>query len=111
GADVVLDMLGGDMFDAAIRTLTWRGRLVVIGFAAGRIASIKSNYLLLKNIAVSGLQISTYRQRAPRETAACWAELFKLHADGRIKPLPTTIWPLGRAVDALVALRDRAARG
>src|SRR6185437_4588215 len=60
GADVVLDMLGGDMFDAAIRTLAWRGRVVVIGFAAGRIAALKTNYLLLKNISVSGLQISNY---------------------------------------------------
>jgi NADPH2:quinone reductase len=111
GADVVLDMLGGDMFDAAIRTLAWRGRVVVIGFAAGRIATLKTNYLLLKNISVSGLQISNYRQWAPQETAACWAELFKLHADGRIKPLPTTVWPLERAPDALRALHDRAVRG
>jgi NADPH2:quinone reductase len=110
-ADVVLDMLGGDMFDAAIRALAWRGRLVVIGFAAGRIATLKTNYLLLKNISVSGMQISNYRQWAAQETAACWAELFRLHAEGLIKPLPTTVWPLERAPEALRALRDRSARG
>jgi NADPH2:quinone reductase len=111
GADVVLDMLGGDIFDAAIRTLAWRGRLVVIGFAAGRIATLKTNYLLLKTIAVSGMQISNYRRWAPRETAACWAELFALHQQGRIRPLPTTPWPLERAAEALAALQNRSVRG
>src|SRR5262249_34818275 len=49
GADVILDPLGGAIFEAAVRALAWRGRLVVIGFAAGAIPSIKTNYLLLKN--------------------------------------------------------------
>src|SRR5262249_24105673 len=49
GADVVLDPLGGSVFEAALRALAWRGRLVVIGFAAGVIPSIKTNYVLLKN--------------------------------------------------------------
>jgi NADPH2:quinone reductase len=111
GVDVVVDMLGGDMFDAAIRTLAWRGRLVVVGFAAGRIATLKTNYVLLKNIAVSGIQISNYRRWAPQETAACWAELFRLVETRSIKPLPTTVWPLNRAVEALRAVRDRSVRG
>jgi NADPH:quinone reductase len=111
GADVVLDMLGGDMFDAAIRSLAWSGRLVVIGFAAGRIATLKTNYLLLKNIAISGVQVSDYRRRAPQQTAACWAELFALCEQGRIRPLPTTVLPLERAGDAFRAVRERTARG
>src|SRR5438132_451989 len=53
GADIVLDMLGGDIFDAAIRALAWCGRLVVIGFASGRIPTLKMNYVLVKNIEVS----------------------------------------------------------
>ncbi|MBO0687941.1 MAG: NADPH:quinone oxidoreductase family protein, partial [Candidatus Dormibacteraeota bacterium] len=55
GVDVVVDPLGGDAFDGAMRSLNWRGRLVVVGFAAGRIPVLKANYLLLKNIEVSGL--------------------------------------------------------
>src|SRR5262249_35703380 len=74
GADVILDPLGGDVFDAALRALAWRGRLVVIGFAAGRIPTLKTNYLLLKNIEVSGVQISDYRKRAPAEVAAAFAD-------------------------------------
>ena len=111
GADVILDMLGGDVFDAAIRALAWSGRLVVIGFAAGRIATLKTNYLLLKNIAVSGVQVSDYRRRAPQQTAACWAELFSLCRQGRIKPLPKTVLPMEAAGKALRAVFERRARG
>jgi NADPH:quinone reductase len=111
GADVVLDMLGGDVFHAAIRAVAWNGRLVVIGFAAGRIPTIKANYLLVKNISVSGLQVSDYRRRAPAKTAACWAELFADCEAGIIRPLPTTVWPSARCAEALAALHDRTARG
>src|SRR5215472_6241193 len=69
GADVILDPLGGDVFAAALRALAWCGRLVVIGFAAGQIPTVKANYLLLKNIEVSGLQVSDYRKRRPAQMA------------------------------------------
>src|SRR4029077_17819433 len=87
GADVILDPLGGDVFDAALRALAWRGRLVVIGFAAGRIPSVKANYLLVKNIEVSGLQVSDYRKRMPKQMQDCFAEVFALYAAGKLKPL------------------------
>lgn len=109
--DIVLDMLGGDFFEAAIRALAWRGRLVVIGFAAGRIPTLKVNYVLLKNISISGIQISDYRKKAPELTAGCFAELFALYEAGKIKPLPTTIMPVDRFVDALHSVRDRTAQG
>lgn len=111
GADIVLDMLGGDVFDAAIRAVAWSGRVVVIGFAAGRIPTIKANYLLVKNISASGLQVSDYRRRATAKTAACWAELFALYEAGTIRPLPTTAWPLSRCPEALAALHHRTVRG
>ena len=111
GADVVLDPLGGDVFDAALRALAWRGRLVVIGFAAGRIPSIKANYLLVKNIEVSGLQVSDYRKRRPEQMAACFAEVFALYGQGRLKPLPTKTYPLEQFATALSDIRDRKARG
>lgn len=111
GADIVVDPLGDDIFDAAIRALAWRGRLVVIGFAAGRIPSIRANYLLVKNIEVSGLQIGDYRKRAPDITARCFEELFALYTAGKIRPLPTTTMPLENFADALAAVRDRTARG
>ena len=111
GADIIRDPLGDAFFDAAIRALAWCGRMVVVGFAAGRIPTVKANYLLVKNIDVCGLQIGDYRRRAPELTAACFAELFSLYAAGRIRPLPTTILPIARFHDALIAIRDRTARG
>lgn len=111
GADVVLDPLGGDVFDAALRAVAWRGRLVVIGFATGRIPTMKANYLLLKNIEVSGLQISDYRKRRPDMLAACYAELFDLFIAGKLVPLGIQTYPLEHAVQAMAAVRDRRASG
>jgi NADPH:quinone reductase len=111
GADIVLDPLGGAVFEAAVRALAWRGRLVVIGFAAGAIPSIKTNYILLKNIEISGLQISDYRKRRPEQVAACFAEIFSLYEQGKMKPAPVTLFPLERAGEALAAVRDRRIAG
>ena len=111
GADIILDPLGGEVFEAAIRALAWCGRLVVIGFAAGRISTLKTNYLLLKNIEVSGLQISDYRKRRPAQMAACYAEIFDLYDRGKLKPAAATLFPLEQAGEALAALRDRRLQG
>lgn len=86
GVDVVLDPLGAEFFSAALRAMAWCGRLVVIGFAAGDIPSVKVNYLLVKNIAVSGLQWSDYRDRTPEHVHAVQADLFDLWRAGAVKP-------------------------
>lgn len=86
GADVVLDTLGGDVFDAAIRALAWRGRIVVIGFAAGRIPEIRANYLLVKNISAAGLQWSDYRERDPAWVRRVQDEIFELYEEGKLRP-------------------------
>ena len=111
GADIILDPLGADIFDAAIRALAWRGRYVVIGFAAGRIPTVRANYVLVKNIEVTGLQISDYRRRMPGQMAACFQEIFGLYEAGKIKPAPTTILPIARFASALADIRDRRTRG
>jgi len=111
GVDVILDPLGDTIFEAAVRALAWRGRLVVIGFAAGAIPTIKTNYLLLKNIEISGLQISDYRKRRPAQVAACFAEIFSFYEQGQVKPAAAMAFPLARAGEALAALRDRRIAG
>ena len=110
-ADVVIDPLGGDPFDAALRALAWCGRLVVVGFAAGRIASVKANYLLVKNIEVSGLQISDYRKRRPELAAQCFAEIFAFFEQGLVAPPDAVTLPLARAAEGLAMVRDRASGG
>jgi NADPH2:quinone reductase len=110
-ADIILDPLGGDVFDAAIRALAWRGRLVVIGFAAGHIPTLKVNYLMVKNIEVSGLQVSDYRKRRPEQVAECYAELFAFYEQGKLRPAQATLYPLDQVRDALRSVQDRTATG
>lgn len=111
GADIVIDMLGDEIFDAALRAIAWRGRMVVVGFAAGQIPTIKANYLLVKNIEVSGLQISDYRKKMPELVARCFAEIFAFYDAGKVKPAPYTALPLEEFVKGLSMVRDRTAQG
>jgi NADPH:quinone reductase len=110
GADIILDPVGGDVFEAAIRALAWRGRLVVIGFASGRIPTVRANYLLLKNIEVSGLQVSDYKKYRPQEVERCFAELFALYDAGRLKPLVMAAYPLARFAEGLRQVQHRTVR-
>src|SRR5699024_2345722 len=76
GVDIVIDPVGGDANAAALRALAWNGRMVVIGFASGGIPTIKANYLLLKNIEVSGLQWSDYRDYQPELVRRAQEQIF-----------------------------------
>ncbi len=111
GVDIVLDPVGGDAFDGALRSLAWRGRLVVIGFASGRIPEVKANYLLLKNIAVLGLQWSDYRNRDPKAVAAAQRQIFDIYMNKKLRPEISGTYPLTAFADALTRFRDRAVQG
>jgi NADPH2:quinone reductase len=110
GADVVIDSLGDRFFAAALRATAWCGRLVVVGFAAGEIPSVKVNYLLVKNIEVSGLQVSDYRKKKPKRMRECFEEIFALYEKGLLKPPVTSVRPLDRFAEALGQIRDRTAK-
>ena len=110
GVDIVLDMLGGPYFEAALRALAWRGRLVVIGFASGEIPSVRVNYLLVKNIEVSGLQVSDYRKRTPEMMIACFKEIFALFDSGSLHVPPHKTYALADFRRALADLQDRSIR-
>ncbi len=111
GVDIVLDNVGGDTFDGALRALAWCGRLVVVGFAAGRIPEIKANYLLVKNIAVIGLQWADYRERDPEWVQRVQAELYGLYEAGKLKPHISERYPLDRFADALARFVERGVLG
>jgi NADPH2:quinone reductase len=111
GVDIIVDMLGGDIFDAAVRALAWCGRLIVIGFASGRIPSLKMNYVLVKNIEISGMQVSDYRKKRPADMQAAFAEIYRLHDEGKLKPLPTKAYPIAQFAQALHDIKDRKVRG
>jgi NADPH:quinone reductase len=110
GADIVIDSLGDRFFAAALRAMAWSGRLVVVGFAAGEIPTLKANYLLVKNIEVSGLQVSDYRKRMPERMRECFNEIFALYEKGLVKPPVTSVRSLDGFGEALGQIRDRKAR-
>lgn len=109
GVDVVIDPIGGEAFDGAIRAVAWRGRYVVVGFASGDIATLRSNYVLLKNIEVSGLQISDYRRRLPSLVAEGFEEIFAMFQSGSVRPLPHRSMPLDDWAAALRSIEGRTA--
>jgi NADPH2:quinone reductase len=111
GADVVLDTLGGDVFDASLRAMAWSGRLTVIGFASGRIPEIKANYLLVKNITVSGLQWSDYRERMPDDVRRVQNELFSLYNQRKITPKIMQVFPLNDFAEALRQIKAGQVQG
>ncbi len=111
GADVVYDPVGGDVFDASLRAINWGARLIVVGFASGRIPEIPANRLLIKNAAAIGLLWGMHAYREPDRLERSFAELFEWYAAGRIRPRVAHTLPLERAREALDMLISRRARG
>ncbi|HLX14159.1 MAG TPA: NADPH:quinone oxidoreductase family protein [Bradyrhizobium sp.] len=111
GADVVVDNLGGPVFDACLRSLAWCGRIVVVGFAAGAPATLRSNYLLIKNIAAVGLHWSDYRDRTPERVRGAQQEIFALWRQGLLASPVTEALRLDDAALALRRIADRRVRG
>lgn len=111
GADVIYDPVGGDLFDAAIRSIAWNGRLLVVGFASGRIPELPVNLALLKGAAVVGVFWGAFAQRQPQDNAANFQQLFAWHAAGKLKPLVSQTFPLAQAAEAINTLGQRKAVG
>lgn len=111
GVDVVFDPVGGEIFDASLRSVAWGGRLVVIGFAAGTVQQIPANLLLVKNVSAIGFYWGSYRNHAPQLLATQYAELFDWYVEGKLKPLVSEQFDLGRTGEALARLSSRKATG
>ena len=111
GVDIVVDPVGGDIFDASLRVIAWSGRFVVVGFAEGRIPEVKAGYLLVKNIALIGLQFSDYRDREPEKVRAAQQHLFRMYEAGQVKPHVMAAYPIEANQEALRAVRDRKVVG
>jgi NADPH:quinone reductase-like Zn-dependent oxidoreductase len=111
GADVVVESVGGDLYRACLRATAWEGRVVVVGFAGGEIPEVKAGYLLVKNIAVLGLQSSDYRDRDPELMAQALREVLEFTRSGRMGSLVGSRYPLERAPEALDALAEGRFRG
>jgi NADPH:quinone reductase-like Zn-dependent oxidoreductase len=110
GADVILDPVGGDYSEAALRSIAWEGRFLVVGFPAG-IARLPLNLTLLKSCDVCGVFWGAFAARDPKRNAEHVEQLFRWWDDGRIAPKISEIYPLSQAGEAIAALRDRRAVG
>ena len=110
GADVIFDPVGGDYSEAALRSIAWEGRFLVVGFPAG-IAPLPLNLTLLKSCDVCGVFWGGFLARDPKRNAAHIAQLFRWWDEGKIAPRVSATYPLGQAPDAIAALRDRHAVG
>jgi len=110
GADVIYDPVGGDYSEAALRSIAWEGRLLVVGFPAG-IPKLPLNLTLLKSCQVVGVFWGAFSRRDPKANAANIAELMALYAKGAIKPVVSERFPLSRAGEAIARLAARKAMG
>jgi NADPH2:quinone reductase len=107
GVDVVYDPVGGDHFDIARRLVTWEGRLLVVGFASGRIPQAPVNHVLVKNYSVVGVHMGGYREVDPTPFDDCYREIYRLLDEGAIDPLVSEVIGFD---DLPRALRDLAER-
>jgi NADPH2:quinone reductase len=110
GADVIYDPVGGDYTEAALRSIAWEGRFLVVGFPAG-IARLPLNLTLLKSCDVCGVFWGAFAARDPKANAAHVDTLFKLWRQGMISPKVSSTFPLERAGEAIRAIAERRVIG
>jgi len=111
GANVILDPVGGDVFNQSMRCIAWEGRLLVIGFASGTIPKVPANLTLVKNVSVVGLYWGAYNKHDPKVLTDSLSTLYKWFVAGHLKPHISQTFPLEEAADALNFLIDRKATG
>ncbi|BCB75670.1 NADPH:quinone oxidoreductase family protein [Phytohabitans flavus] len=111
GVDIVVDPVGGDRFTDSLRTLAPEGRLLVIGFTAGEIPSVKVNRLLLNNISVVGVGRGAFVRGRSEYLREQWNDLLPLIEDGRLDPLLGRTFSLEQAAEAVAELDERRATG
>lgn len=111
GSDIVLDPVGGELAEPALRSLRWAGRFVTLGYAAGSIPKIPLNLVLLKGCRVLGFQLRDLMAHEPAAVARDAAELRKLLAEGTVRPHVGAVFPLEQAGAALARVASGHAIG
>lgn len=111
GADVIFDPVGGDTFDRSRKCIAFEGRLLVIGFAGGRIADAPTNHALVKNYSVVGVHWGLFRRLMPERVRKAHRELMHLYEQGAIRPLLHQTFPFDALPEALGLLAERKTWG
>jgi NADPH2:quinone reductase len=111
GPDVIYDPVGGDFAEPAFRSIAWRGRYLVIGFAAGPIPALPLNLPLLKGASVVGVFWGDFSRREPKANQAMLAELARWYVEGRIKPVIDRTMPMAELKAAYAHMGSRGVKG
>lgn len=111
GADVIYDPVGGDLFNASLRSVAFEGRILVIGFAGGTVPQIPANHLLVKNVDVIGLNWPAYAELNPQAMTESFRILLDWYLAGAIQPHISATYPLEQAVEALHQVVARKSTG
>jgi NADPH2:quinone reductase len=111
GVDVVMDPVGGDLAELALRSMAWRGRYLVVGFTDGQIPRLPLNLVLLKGCAIVGVFWGDFIRREPAAAAQDLHDLVAMYRDKRIEPLISGRYTLQDAPQAIAALAERRAQG
>ena len=108
---MIVDMVGGEILEPCVRSLSWNGRAVVVGFASGTIPKIPANVLLVKNISVSGLFWGAHLIHDPKAILGSAQTLLKWWSEGAIKPHVTARVPLEQVNEAFALIEGRQSTG
>ncbi|MEJ2601738.1 MAG: NADPH:quinone oxidoreductase family protein [Gammaproteobacteria bacterium] len=111
GVDVIYDPVGGELFDQCMRSIAWKGRVLVIGFASGEIPKVPVNLALLKGCEIVGVFWGAFTQREPEVHRENTRELLEFATSGKLKPHISATFPLEQAGEALAVLAERKALG
>ncbi|WP_090128758.1 NADPH:quinone oxidoreductase family protein [Limnohabitans sp. Rim11] len=111
GPDVIYDPVGGDFAEPAFRSIAWRGRYLVVGFASGPIPALPFNLALLKGASIVGVFWGDFARREPQANAAMMAELAKWYAQGKVKPVIDRTMPMSDLKAAYAHMGSRGVMG
>ena len=109
--DVVYDPVGGEFAEPAFRSIAWRGRYLVVGFASGPIPSLPLNLPLLKGASIVGVFWGNFARREPKANAAMMQQLAQWYAQGKVKPVIDRTMPMGELKAAYAHMASRAVKG
>ena len=111
GPDVIYDPVGGDFAEPAFRSIGWRGRYLVVGFAAGPIPALPFNLALLKGASIVGVFWGDFAKREPKANAAMMMELAQWYGQGKIKPVIDSTLPMAELKAAFAHMGSRGVKG
>ncbi len=111
GPDVIYDPVGGDFAESAFRSIAWRGRYLVVGFASGPIPALPFNLMLLKGASVVGVFWGDFAKREPKANAAMMGELAQWYGNGKIKPVIDRTMPMAQLKAAYAHMGSRGVMG